>query len=54
MHNRSRYRFGPLICLLLSGTGMLSVTTLQAEDVLSLDDAVSDALTGNPGLAAAP
>ncbi len=52
MHNRSRYRFGPLICLLLSGTGMLSVTTLQAEDVLSLDDAVSDALTGNPGLAA--
>lgn len=52
MHYRSRYRFGLAACLSLAGALMLSVSTVRAAEVLSLEAAVTETLSANPGLAA--
>ncbi len=47
-----RIRFGPVACLLLASAWMWSITTARAAEVLSLEQAVTAALSANPGLAA--
>ncbi len=52
LYFRSRHRFNLLVRMLLAGTFIFGVNTVQAAEVLSLNRAVTDALAANPGLAA--
>jgi len=47
-----RHRFNLLVRMLLAGTFIFGVNTVQAAEVLSLNKAVTEALAVNPGLAA--
>ncbi len=49
---RTRFRLGPLACLLLASAWVWSSTTARAAEMLSLEKAVAEALSANPGLAA--
>jgi outer membrane protein TolC len=52
MRYRLLYRLNPVACLSLAGMLILSVATAQATEALSLDEAVAQALSANPSLAA--
>ncbi len=52
LHFQFRDLFNPLVRLWLLGVLVLGVNSVQAAEVLSLDEAVTQALVANPGLAA--
>ena len=52
MYFQFRHRFNLLVRMLLAGTFIFGVNTVQAAEVLSLNKAVTEALAVNPGLAA--